>query len=171
MKVASVARALQREKHSGVKIDVAVQAGLVESPQQARGRDLIGLPGVEVAGAPHPGVRRQPVAAGSASTAACKKSKMHVPLATVSTTVCAPAATPDAIRRRPAVGAADDWVEYALTAIAAPPSTETLIAPPTVESAVPQYRLCAELAGVLHCDRVAGMALCQAKPPTYQPAT
>ena len=69
---------------------------------------------------------------------------MHVPLATVSTTVCAPAATPDAISRRPDVGAPDDWVEYALTGIAAPPSTETLTAPPTVESAVPQYKLCAD---------------------------
>ena len=78
MKVAAVARALQREKHSGVKIDVAIQSGLVENPQQARRRDLVGLPGVEVASAPHAAYDAAG-ATGSPSTAACRKSNMHVP--------------------------------------------------------------------------------------------
>ena len=141
-KVPPVPHALERKKYAGVKVEIAAEPGLAEYPHQPRRSDLVCRPRIVIARATHPRVRhcrRHRIA----QHGRLEEVKQQVPLATVKTTVCAPAATPAAISRRPEVGLAAACREYALTGTAVPPSTETWNIPPAVETAVPRYRLCA----------------------------
>ena len=51
METSARAHALQREEDAGVEVDVAGESGLAQNPEGARGRDGVGLGGVEIAGA------------------------------------------------------------------------------------------------------------------------